>query len=71
MATSREQQQKQKDRKAIRNEQIKKDFTKLTNKKRNGVKLYTQAVILAQLGDKYFLSPKTIEDIVFNRTKSK
>lgn len=48
---------------------IKSDFTKLSNVKEFGVQKYTNDWILAKLGDKYYKAPKTIENIVFNRTQ--
>jgi|GEM_PF-503349 DNA repair protein RadC len=46
---------------------IKKDFDKLSSIKELGVKKFTTEFILAKLADQYYKSPKTIENIVFNR----
>lgn len=48
-------------------EQIRKDFQSHSNKKKNGVKIYTNEYIITILSDKYFKSPRTIENIVFHR----
>lgn len=46
---------------------IKKDFDKLSSIKELGVKKFSTEYILAKLGNQYYKSPKTIENIVFNR----
>ena len=46
---------------------IKRDFDKLSNIKEFGVQKYTTDWMLAKLGQQYYKSPKTIENIVFNR----
>lgn len=51
---------------ALHNE-IKKEFDKLSQFKEKGVKKYSVEYVLAHLAQKYFKSPKTIENIVFNR----
>lgn len=66
--TSRQKAQKNRE---VRNELIRKDFDTMSNKRQHGVKVYTKDIILARLGMKYFLAPKTIEDIVFNRQTKK
>ena len=48
---------------------IKKDFEKLSNIKEFGVQKYALAWIFAKIGDQYYKSPKTIENIVFSRTQ--
>lgn len=53
-----------------RNEKIVTDFLSLSEKKAKGVKIYTQEFILQKVASKYFLSTKTIEDIIYNRKKS-
>jgi len=52
-----------------RNKRIVADFIKMSNKKEKGVRKYTQDYIFAVLGEKYALSPKTIEAIVYGRVK--
>ena len=47
---------------------VKLDFDKFSNIKEFGVQKYTLAWVCAKLGEKYYKSPKTIENIVFNRT---
>lgn len=49
---------------------IKRDFGKLSNVKEYGVSKYSSDYILNKLADKYYKSAKTIENIVFNRTKT-
>lgn len=46
---------------------IKRDFSKFSAIKEFGVQKYTNDWILAKLGNKYYKSPKTVENIVFNR----
>lgn len=46
---------------------IKRDFSKFSAVKEFGVQKYTNDWILAKLGNKYYKSPKTVENIVFNR----
>ena len=48
-------------------EDLKRDFIKFSSVKEFGVQKYTTDWILAKLGNKYYKSPKTIENIVFNR----
>jgi hypothetical protein len=48
---------------------IKRDFEKYSNIKEFGVQKYSLAWVFGKLGDKYYKSPKTIENIVFNRTQ--
>jgi hypothetical protein len=49
-------------------EAIRKDYLKFLDVKENGIQKYTQEWILMKLGEKYFKSPRTIENIVFHRT---
>ena len=46
---------------------IKKDFAKYSNIKEFGVQKFTNDWVFGFLGDKYYKSPKTIENVVFNR----
>ena len=48
---------------------IRKDFEDWSNKKEFGVQKYSVDWILETIAKRYFKSPKTIENIVFNRTK--
>ena len=47
---------------------IKKDFDKMSNIKEFGVSKYSTEYVLNFLGNKYYKSAKTIENVVFNRT---
>ena len=47
---------------------IKNEYQKLTDIKEFGVSKYSNEYILRKVADKFFRSPKTIENIVFNRT---
>lgn len=47
---------------------IKKEFDKLSQIKAHGVRKYSIDYILAELANKFYKSPVTIEKIVFNRT---
>lgn len=46
---------------------IREQYKKLSETKKNGVKLYSQEYILAELSRRFYKSPKTIENIVFYR----
>ena len=46
---------------------IRAEYTRMMGVKRNGVRLWTQEYILQELADKFYKSPKTIENIIFNR----
>lgn len=48
---------------------IRKEFQKLSEVKEFGVKKYTDSWIYAKLGKTFYKSPKTIENIVWQRTK--
>ena len=47
---------------------IKREFSKMSSVKEFGVQKYTTDYILNAVGEKFYKSPKTIENIVFNRT---
>ena len=47
---------------------IKREFDRMSSDKALGVQKYTTDFILATLAQKFYKSPKTIENIVFNRT---
>lgn len=49
---------------------IRKDFLKYSAIKEFGVQKFTNDYILAKLGHVYYKSPKTIENIVFNRVSA-
>ncbi|WP_417366861.1 hypothetical protein [Flavobacterium beibuense] len=49
-------------------QQIKNEFTKLSNKTAHGVQVYSLNYILHEVAHRYCKSPKTVENIVFNRT---
>ncbi len=46
---------------------IRSDFQKWTNKRYNSVCIYTEAYILQKLSEKFYLAPRTIENIVYHR----
>lgn len=50
-----------------RNKNIKEDFIKLSNERYGKHKKYTNDAIMLKLADKYYLSERTIEDIVFTK----
>lgn len=50
---------------------IKSDFKQLDEVKEFGVRKYRKDYILARLANKYYRSPITIENIVFNRCNVK
>ncbi|WKW46726.1 hypothetical protein P3875_01245 [Myroides sp. JBRI-B21084] len=50
-----------------RHDDIRKDFEKMSNEKEYGVQKYNMKFILEKLGEKYYMSSKTIENIVFFR----
>ena len=47
--------------------QIREDFTKMANVKKNGVRVASIEYIIATLATRYFRSTKTIEKIIYNR----
>lgn len=47
---------------------IKKEFDRMSSIKEHGVTKYSTAYILNSIAIKFYKSPKTIENIVFNRT---
>lgn len=57
-----------KDNTIRQHEDIKKAFDKLINVKAHGVQKFTNEYIFREVGYKFYKSPKTIENIVFNRT---
>jgi hypothetical protein len=57
----------QKERLKKRNEKIKQKFIALSNKRFGIEKLYTNKAIFAMLSEQFFLSSKTIENIVFSK----
>jgi hypothetical protein len=46
---------------------IKADYRKLKEVRKKGAQLYSDKYILAELAEKYFRQPSTIENILFNR----
>jgi len=48
-------------------EDVKREYLRLRNIKKNGVRLYSDEYILHKVAEKFYRSPKTIENIVFNR----
>lgn len=55
----------------LRNKAIEERYTELSAKKYKRTKLYSQEAIFQMLSDEFYLSPRTIEDIVCGRTKYK
>lgn len=49
-------------------EDIKKEFNKLINIKAHGVQKFSNEFIYREVAHKFYKSPKTIENIIFNRT---
>ena len=47
---------------------IKKEFEKLSSVRSNGAKKYSVEYVLSTVAYNFYRSPKTIENIVFNRT---
>jgi hypothetical protein len=52
-----------------RHQEVKKEFEKLNGVRELGVKKYSEKYIYAKVGEKFYLSPKTVENIVWNRVK--
>ncbi|CAA0248323.1 hypothetical protein [Tenacibaculum maritimum] len=50
---------------------IRKDFEKWKNKKYKNVCIYAESYIYMKLSEKFYLSTRTIENIVYYRTKLK
>jgi hypothetical protein len=50
---------------------VRAEYTKLANVKKNGRQVFSQEYILGELALKFFRSPKTIENIIFNRVAPK
>ncbi len=50
---------------------IRLEFQKWEEKKYKGVRIYTERYILKILSEKFYLAPKTIENIIYYRLKSK
>ncbi len=46
---------------------IKREYLRMRNVKKNNVRLYSDEYILATVADKFYRSPRTIENIVFDR----
>lgn len=49
---------------------IKKEFDRLSQVKEHGVRKYSIEYILNEIAHKFYKAPKTIENIVFNRTET-
>lgn len=61
--------QTQKELSALKREAMKKDYWKLYNKKKNGVRYYSAEYCVSIVAQKYFLSNSTVEKIVNNWIK--
>ncbi len=46
---------------------IRSDFQKWSNKRYENVRIYTEDYVLKKLSEKFYLAPKTIENIVYHR----
>lgn len=66
-----ENQQDRMSRIAARDKEIEKHYKKLVSKRYKHIQLYNDTAILQMVADKFFLSPKTIEDIICGRYKYK
>jgi hypothetical protein len=51
----------------LRNAAINKRYEELSRKKVNNAKLYTNEAKFEMLAAEFFLSPRTIDDIIFNK----
>lgn len=56
-----------KDRTQLMYEDIRKEYKKLSDIKSHGVQKFSHDYIVITLANKFYRSPKTIENIVFNR----
>lgn len=54
-----------------RNEDIRAMHHRLSEKKVKNKRLYSQEYIISEVAEKFYMSERTIEDIVFNRFKFK
>lgn len=48
---------------------IRETYAEMINDTYKGVRKFTDAYIFVKIEEKFYLKPKTIEDIVFHRTK--
>lgn len=48
-------------------EDVRREYLVWLNKRKNGVRVYSDEYIFAVVAEKFYKSPKTIENIVFNR----
>lgn len=46
---------------------IKAEFTRLNNIKKNGVRLYSQEYIVSCIAEKFYRSPATVQNILYGR----
>lgn len=46
---------------------VQKEYKRLKGKKKMGIPFYSEAYILALLAEKFYRSPKTIENILYGR----
>lgn len=56
-----------KDRTQLMYEDIRAEYKKLSDVKSHGVQKYSHDYIVITLANKFYRSPKTIENIIFNR----
>jgi len=69
MSKRSKQKQEQVARIEARNEKIKEMHDRLINEKYSGVRRFTEDYVLLKVGEAFFLSPRTVENIVYDRLK--
>ena len=52
-----------------RNETINKMYSDLTSKKEDGIRIYTDEIVIRRIANRVFLSDKTVEEILAGRKK--
>lgn len=52
---------------SARNKAIKSEYTKLSDKRIKGIKVYSEEIMIYKIAEKFFLAEKTVEDIIYNR----
>ena len=54
---------------ALVREAIRQEFNRMKNIKEGTAKLYSQDYVIHEVAKKFYKSPKTIENIIYNRVK--
>lgn len=67
MGIDRNQNAERRERLRKRNEAIQQMYVKLSSKRYKHYQLYTDKAIFQMIADKYFLSLKTVEDVICGR----